>query len=107
MSVLPINSYDEFNKIINSDHPVVIDFWAVWCGPCRAIAPHVEKWAESEETPVKFYKVDVDAQEEIAQECNIRAMPTFMSFKNGQKLGEYVGANPSGFDHLVKAAAAL
>ncbi|KZT01157.1 thioredoxin [Laetiporus sulphureus 93-53] len=105
MTVTVVNSLDQFHTIINSNRVSVVDFWAEWCGPCRFISPVFEKLSESEEyTAVDFYKVDVDAQEQISQEVGIRAMPTFIAFKNGQKLKDLVGANPGALEELIKAA---
>ncbi|KIY72613.1 thioredoxin [Cylindrobasidium torrendii FP15055 ss-10] len=106
MPVAAISSLDEFHKLINSDTPAIIDFWATWCGPCRVISPILEKLSDvAEFSGVKFFKVDVDEQEEISQEVGIRAMPTFVVFKNGEKIGELVGANPGGLQELVQKAA--
>ncbi|KAK7464993.1 hypothetical protein VKT23_006202 [Stygiomarasmius scandens] len=105
MGVQAINSLEEFHTIINSGKPVVVDFWATWCGPCRVISPIFEKF--SEQTPnVEFYKVDVDAQTDIAQEVGIKAMPTFMLFKDGNKVKDLVGAVPPALEALVKQDAA-
>ncbi|KAF5332810.1 hypothetical protein D9611_005257 [Ephemerocybe angulata] len=105
-SVTPINSLEEFRTIINSGKPVVIDFWATWCGPCKAISPVFERFSDNY-TNVEFYKVDVDAQTEIAQEVGIRAMPTFLFFKDGEKKGDVTGANPPALETLVKQAQSL
>ncbi|KAJ7579865.1 thioredoxin-like protein [Mycena floridula] len=98
MPVTTISSYEQFEQIINSGKPAVIDFWATWCGPCKVISPIFERFSNSDEfaDDVDFYKVDVDEQEQIAAEVGIRAMPTFMSFKDGKQQKHLVGANPQG-----------
>ncbi|GIK06607.1 hypothetical protein Aspvir_002257 [Aspergillus viridinutans] len=106
MPVTAITSFEQFQEIINSDKPAIIDFWATWCGPCRFISPAFEKLSDvSEFGDVGFYKVDVDQEERIAQEVGIRAMPTFVVFKDGQKIGEQTGANPQGLETLIRKAA--
>ncbi|GBE77305.1 Thioredoxin [Sparassis crispa] len=102
MTVTVISSLEQFHEVINGDKPVIIDFWATWCGPCKVISPIFEKLAE-QFPDAGYYKVDVDEQNEIAQEVSVRAMPTFMAFKNGQKVKEVVGANPSGLQTLISS----
>ncbi|KZF23207.1 thioredoxin [Xylona heveae TC161] len=88
-----LNNKSEFNTALEApDTLIVLDCFATWCGPCKVIAPKVVKL--SEEFPnVKFYKIDVDEVSDVAADLSIRAMPTFILFKNGQRVGEVVGAN--------------
>ncbi|KAE8313735.1 thioredoxin-like protein [Aspergillus transmontanensis] len=100
--VTPLNSHSEFQDLINSGQVVIIDFWAEWCGPCRMISPVFGKLASDPQfSSIKFVKVNVDEQEDISQECAIRAMPTFQVFKDGQKLDTFVGADRNGLHQLV------
>ncbi|KZV64205.1 thioredoxin [Peniophora sp. CONT] len=102
MTVTVITSKAQFDEIIKKDTPVFIDFWATWCGPCRMISPFFEKLA-GEIEGAEFYKVDVDDQPEIAQEVAVRAMPTFIAFKDGKKIGDIVGAHKDKLEALVKS----
>lgn len=80
-------------EVLQSDKPVLLDFWAVWCGPCRMVAPIVEEIA-SERPDIKVGKVNVDEQPELAQQFNIMSIPTLMVFKNGQLYKSTVGVQP-------------
>jgi len=90
-------------KIVDAEPStlVVLDCFAVWCGPCKTIAPTIVKYSEEYPT-VKFFKVDVDEASDVAQELGIRAMPTFLFFKNGEKVGEVVGANARAIEAAIK-----
>ncbi|KAF8906361.1 thioredoxin-like protein [Mucidula mucida] len=99
MTVKPITSHSQFKRILESNKVVVIDFWATWCGPCTVISPIFIKLSEQPEfAEIEFYKVDVDEQEEIAEEVQLRAMPTFIAFKDGEKVQDLVGVDPGGLD---------
>jgi thioredoxin 1 len=81
-------------EILKSDKPAVVDFWAEWCGPCRAIAPIIKDLAERYGDRVQIAKVDVDANPAIAGKFGIRAIPTVLAFRNGQVVGQLQGARP-------------
>ncbi|CAK7562363.1 MAG: thioredoxin trx1 [Sporothrix epigloea] len=107
MVVHEISSFEKFKSISKVNKIVVVDFYATWCGPCKAISPLFEKFSEDPKfSGIFFAKVDVDAVPQIAQEYSIRAMPTFLSFKDEEKFGEVIGANPRGVEKLVADALA-
>lgn len=96
-------SLSGFRALIDSGDVVIVDFWATWCGPCRMISPIFENLASSiESSAIKFAEIDADTQPEIAEEVGIRTLPTFMVFKNGQKVDELVGASPQGLHALIQ-----
>jgi thioredoxin 1 len=101
MTVTPIKNLAELRETLEKNNVVIVDFWAPWCGPCRFISPVLEKMSESA-TGIYFAKVDVDEAEDISQEYGIRAMPTFMAFKDGEKVDEVVGADPSKLQRMVE-----
>ena len=78
--------------VLKSDKPVLVDFWAEWCGPCKAIAPVLEELAKEYSGKLKIAKVDVDSNTEIPKKYNIRGIPTLMLFKNGNMEAMKVGA---------------
>eukprot|EP01012_Entosiphon_sulcatum_P059210 TRINITY_DN83565_c0_g1_i1.p2 TRINITY_DN83565_c0_g1~~TRINITY_DN83565_c0_g1_i1.p2 ORF type:complete len:104 (+),score=40.12 TRINITY_DN83565_c0_g1_i1:47-358(+) len=90
--VKQIKSAQEFHEVIKSGKLVVIDWFATWCGPCKAISPYVEE-LQKEHGDVEFFKVDVDELEDLSREAGIQAMPTFQFYKNGAKVDEFKGAN--------------
>lgn len=85
-------NFDEL--VINSDKPVLVDFWAAWCGPCRMVGPIVEELSNDFEGKAIVGKVDVDANNEVAAKYGIRNIPTLLFFKNGEVVDKQVGVVP-------------
>ncbi|KAB8215667.1 thioredoxin-like protein [Aspergillus novoparasiticus] len=101
--VTPLNSHSEFQILINSGQVVIVIFWDTRGGPCRFIIPIFEKLASDPQfSSIKFVKVDVDEQEEISQECGIRALPTAMVFKDGEKMDELTHPDLKGLYDLFQ-----
>ncbi len=83
-------------EVLKADLPVLVDFWAEWCGPCRMVAPVVAELAEEYEGRVKFVKVDTDENVGTAAAYGIRSLPTLLVFKDGQKVDQVMGFRPKG-----------
>jgi thioredoxin 1 len=80
--------------VLTNDTPVLVDFWAPWCGPCRMVAPVVEELAEDYEGKVKFVKLNTDENPQVSAKYGIRSIPTLLIFKNGEAVGQVVGFRP-------------
>ena len=93
MSALNINKDNFQNEVVNSDKPVLLDFWASWCGPCRMVAPVVEEIA-CERPDIKVGKVNVDEQPELASQFGVMSIPTLVVMKNGKVVNQATGARP-------------
>ena len=93
MKVLHINKDNFHREVLNSDKPVLLDFFASWCGPCRMVAPILDEIAEERED-IKVCKVDIDEQPELASRYRIMSVPTLMVLKDGNIVEQSVGARP-------------
>lgn len=80
------------SEVLNSDVPVLVDFWAPWCGPCKAIGPSIEALANEYQGKAKVFKVDVDKEPELAQEYNVMSIPALKVFKGGKLVDQHTGA---------------
>ena len=99
MAVITITKENFAQEVLQSEKPVLLDFWASWCGPCRMLSPVVDEVAE-ERTDVKVGKVNVDEQPELAGEYRIMSIPTLMVFRGGQAAAVKVGVTPK--EELLK-----
>lgn len=96
--VLTVENFE--NEVLKSDKPVLVDFWATWCGPCRMIAPIIEEIASDYAGKIKVGKINVDEQEELAVRYGISSIPTLLLFKNGEVAKKTLGYMPK--DAVVK-----
>ncbi len=93
------SDFDE--KVLKSETPVLVDFWADWCGPCKMIAPFLEELAEECTGKVTIAKLDIDKNQENAAKYGVRSIPTLIMFKNGEQVDLTVGADPSKIKQMV------
>ncbi|HRI67533.1 MAG TPA: thioredoxin [Polyangium sp.] len=99
-NVLEFTEQNFSKDVLQSDTPVLVDFTATWCGPCKALAPIVDKIADEFHGKVKVGKLDIDANPQITAKYGVRSVPTVLVFKGGQQVGKHVGLTNR--DNLVK-----
>ncbi|MDD2485623.1 MAG: thioredoxin [bacterium] len=91
MEVLHLTTNNFDSEVLQSNKPVLVDFWAAWCGPCRMVAPIIEEVARENEDSLKVGKVNVDEESVLASRYGIRSIPTMIIFKNGEKVDQIIG----------------
>ncbi|CAN1310386.1 Thioredoxin M-type, chloroplastic [Linum perenne] len=94
LAVIPVTEKDWDKMVIGSDIPVLVDFWAPWCGPCRMIAPVIDELAKEYAGKISCYKVNTDESPNIASQYGIRSIPTVLFFNKGEKKESIIGAVP-------------
>lgn len=93
MSAISVNKNSFNQEVLNSDKPVLMDFWAPWCGPCRMVVPLVEEIAK-ECSDIKVVKINVDEEQELAMQFGVMSIPTLVVMKNGKIVNQVTGARP-------------
>ena len=102
-NVAAVNSRNFEDEVLNSNTPVLVDFWAAWCGPCRMVAPVIDQLGEQYAGKVKVVKLNVEENPEIAEKYQILSIPTVYLFKNGKHADGLIGARPKqSFEDMLK-----
>ncbi len=101
--VLTVSSESFENDVLKSDVPVLVDFWAEWCGPCKMVAPVLDEIADEMEGQVKIAKLNVDENQDIAVQFQVSSIPTFILFRNGEAADRMLGAMPkTAFEQFIE-----
>jgi thioredoxin 1 len=95
-TLVEVNDGDFEDKVLNASQPVLVDFWAEWCGPCRALGPVIESLSQQYGKQAVIAKLDVDANQETAMKYGIRSIPTVLLFNQGQIVESFIGVRPPG-----------
>ena len=101
-NVLHISDAEFEEKVLKSDVPVLVDFWAAWCGPCKMIAPFLDELADEYKGKLTIAKLDVDKNQENASKFGVRSIPTLIVFKNGEQSDLFIGADPGKIKQMVE-----
>ncbi len=94
MNVVTVTKENFENEVMNSDKPVLLDFWAGWCGPCKMLSPVIDEIADETVGSVKVVKINVDEQTELASRYKVMSIPTLLAIKNGEVVSKKVGVQP-------------
>lgn len=101
--IIEINSSNFETEILGSDKPVLVDFWAAWCGPCRMVAPTLDQLADEMDGTVRIAKLNVDDNQELAVKFGVQSIPSFLLFKDGEVADRMMGAMPkAAFESFIQ-----
>ena len=100
-NIINVTDSDFEDKVLQSDRPVLVDFWAEWCAPCKSIEPYLAELADQYKDKIKIAKLDIDRNRVCASQYDIRSMPTFIMFKNGQQTNLLTGVSPGRIKEMV------